>query len=64
MSLWTEKAYDKLPREELWYSKRRSVVAKKYARVVQDMYKDSSEVCSKKDRCIQRWRWDYIKDHL
>ncbi|KAK3570721.1 hypothetical protein QTP86_025265 [Hemibagrus guttatus] len=33
-----EKAYDRVPREELWYCMRKSGVAKKYVRVVQDMY--------------------------
>ena len=36
-----EKAYDRVPREELWHCMRRSGVAEKYVRVVQDMYKDS-----------------------
>ncbi|KAK3548575.1 hypothetical protein QTP70_014501, partial [Hemibagrus guttatus] len=33
-----EKAYDRVPREELWYCMRKSGVAEKYVRVVQDMY--------------------------
>ncbi|KAK3545114.1 hypothetical protein QTP70_000834 [Hemibagrus guttatus] len=33
-----EKAYDRVPREELWYCMRKSEVAEKYVRVVQDMY--------------------------
>ncbi|KAK3567826.1 hypothetical protein QTP86_027231 [Hemibagrus guttatus] len=32
-----EKAYDRVPREELWYCMRKSGVAEKYGRVVQDM---------------------------
>lgn len=36
-----EKAYDRVPREELWYCMRKSGVAEKYVRVVQDMYEDS-----------------------
>ncbi|KAK3564062.1 hypothetical protein QTP86_007526 [Hemibagrus guttatus] len=32
-----EKAYDRVPREELWYCMRKSGVAEKYVRVVQDM---------------------------
>ncbi|KAK3522609.1 hypothetical protein QTP86_027162 [Hemibagrus guttatus] len=39
-----EKAYDKVPREELWYCMRKSEVAEKYVRVVQDMYKRSRTV--------------------
>ncbi|KAK3533234.1 hypothetical protein QTP70_013664 [Hemibagrus guttatus] len=33
-----EKAYDRVPRDELWYCMRKSGVAEKYVRVVQDMY--------------------------
>ena len=36
-----KKAYDKVPREELWYCMRKSQVAEKYVKVVQDMYEDS-----------------------
>ncbi|KAK3527092.1 hypothetical protein QTP86_010832 [Hemibagrus guttatus] len=36
-----EKAYDRVPREELWYCMRKSGVAEKYVRVVQDMYERS-----------------------
>ncbi|KAK3526945.1 hypothetical protein QTP86_005766 [Hemibagrus guttatus] len=39
-----EKAYDRVPREELWYCMRRSGVAEKYVRVVQDMYERSRTV--------------------
>ncbi|KAK3565404.1 hypothetical protein QTP86_007938 [Hemibagrus guttatus] len=39
-----EKAYDRVPREELWYCMRKSGVAKKYVRVVQDMYERSRTV--------------------
>ncbi|KAK3513646.1 hypothetical protein QTP70_028816, partial [Hemibagrus guttatus] len=39
-----EKAYDRVPREELWYCKRKSGVAEKYVRVVQDMYERSRTV--------------------
>lgn len=35
-----EKAYDMVPKEELWYCKRKSEAAEKYVRVVQDMYED------------------------
>ena len=36
-----EKAYDKVSREELWYCMRKSQVAEKYVKVVQDMYEGS-----------------------
>ncbi|KAI5623886.1 hypothetical protein C0J50_16567 [Silurus asotus] len=36
-----EKAYDRVPREELWYCMRKSGVSEKYVRVVQDMYEGS-----------------------
>ncbi|KAK3531499.1 hypothetical protein QTP70_023281 [Hemibagrus guttatus] len=39
-----EKAYDRVPREELWYYMRKSGVAEKYVRVVQDMYERSRTV--------------------
>ncbi|KAK3519926.1 hypothetical protein QTP70_007777 [Hemibagrus guttatus] len=41
-----EKAYDRVPREELWYCMRKSGVAEKYVRVVQDMYERSRTVVS------------------
>ncbi|KAK3522406.1 hypothetical protein QTP86_009978 [Hemibagrus guttatus] len=39
-----EKAYDRVPREELWYCMRKSGVAEKYVRVVQDMYERNKTV--------------------
>ncbi|KAK3541185.1 hypothetical protein QTP86_016219, partial [Hemibagrus guttatus] len=39
-----EKAYYRVPREELWYCMRKSGVAEKYVRVVQDMYERSRTV--------------------
>ncbi|KAK3550711.1 hypothetical protein QTP70_003966 [Hemibagrus guttatus] len=42
-----EKVYDRVPREELWYCMRKSGVAEKYVRVVQDMY----ESCRTVVRC-------------
>ncbi|KAK3567194.1 hypothetical protein QTP86_012678 [Hemibagrus guttatus] len=39
-----EKAYDRVPREELWYCMRKSGVAEKYVRVLQDMYERSRTV--------------------
>ncbi|KAK3535793.1 hypothetical protein QTP70_021102, partial [Hemibagrus guttatus] len=41
---YLEKAYDRVPREELWYCMRKSGVAEKYVRVVQDMYERSRTV--------------------
>ena len=37
-----EKAYDKVPREEVWYCMRKSGLAEKYVRIVQDVYDDST----------------------
>ena len=34
--------YDKVPREEVWYCMRKSGLAEKYVRIVQDMYDDST----------------------
>ena len=39
-----EKAYDKVPREEVWYCMRKSGLAEKYVRIVQDMYDGSTTV--------------------
>ncbi|KAK3539428.1 hypothetical protein QTP70_007668 [Hemibagrus guttatus] len=39
-----EKAYDRVPRGELWYCMRKSGVAEKYVRMVQDMYERSRTV--------------------
>ena len=36
-----EKAYDRIPREELWYCMRKSGIAEKYVRFVPDMYERS-----------------------
>ncbi|KAK3548966.1 hypothetical protein QTP70_022654, partial [Hemibagrus guttatus] len=41
-----EKAYDRVPREELWYCMRKSGVAEKYVRAVKDMYERSRTVVS------------------
>ena len=41
MFIGLEKAYNRVPREELWYCMRKSGVAKKYVRLVQDMYGNS-----------------------
>ena len=39
-----EKAYDKVPWEELWYCMRKSVIVEKYVQLVQDMYEGSETV--------------------
>ena len=39
-----EKAYDRVSREELWYCMRKSEMAEKYVRFVQDMYEGSKTV--------------------
>ncbi|KAK3511407.1 hypothetical protein QTP70_007333 [Hemibagrus guttatus] len=44
LSVDLEKAYDRVPRAELWYCMRTSGVAEKYVRVVQDMYERSRTV--------------------
>ena len=50
MCLWTWRKLtcDKVPREEVWYCMRKSGLAEKYVRIVQDMY-NSGEVCSRSD---------------
>ena len=39
-----EKAYDKVPREELWNCLRKSGIVEKYVQLVQDMYEGSESV--------------------
>ena len=39
-----EKAYDRVPREELWYCMRKSGIAETYVQLVQDMYEGSETV--------------------
>ena len=45
-----EKAYDRVPPEELWYCMRKSGIVEKYVRLVQDMYEGSETVV----RCAVR----------
>ena len=42
-----EKAYDRVPRDEIWYCMRRKGVSEKYVRCVQEMYRD----CGTEVRC-------------
>ena len=39
-----EKAYDRVPREKLWYCMRKSGIVEKYEQLVQDMYEESETV--------------------
>ena len=39
-----EKAYDRVPREELWFCMRKSEIMEKYMRLVQNMYEGSETV--------------------
>ena len=39
-----EKAYDRVPREELWYCMRKAGIVEKYVQLVQDMYEGSETV--------------------
>ena len=39
-----EKAYDRVPREELWYCMRKSGIVEKYVQLVQDMYEGNETV--------------------
>ena len=42
-----EKAYNRVPREELWYCMRKSGIVEKYEQLVQDMYEGSEMVMAK-----------------
>ena len=41
-----EKAYDRVPREELWYRMRKSGIQEKYVQLVQDIYEESVVRCA------------------
>ena len=41
MFLDLEKAYDRVPMQELWYCMKKSGAGERYVRIVQDMYKNS-----------------------
>ena len=45
-----EKAYDRVPREDLWYCMRKSGIVEEYVQLVQDMYEGSETVV----RCAVR----------
>ena len=38
-----EKAYDRVPREELWYCMRKSGIVEKYVQLVQNMYEEAKQ---------------------
>ena len=42
-SAFIEKAYDRVPREELWYCMRKSGMAEKYVRLIQYMYEETKQ---------------------
>ena len=42
--VYLEKAYDRVPKEELWYCIRKSGIAERYVPLVQDMSKGSKTV--------------------
>ena len=48
--VYLEKAYDRVPREELWYCMRKSGIVEKYVQLVQNMYEGSETVV----RCAVR----------
>ena len=42
--IYLEKAYDRVPRQEVWASIRRKVASEKYVRVIQDIYLDHPHI--------------------
>jgi hypothetical protein len=59
-----EKAYDQVPREELWHCMRMSGVPEAYVQVVRDMYQGSITAVKSAAglMSISVWEWDCIKD--
>ena len=59
ISVDLEKAYDRVPREELWYCMRKSGMGEKYVRLVQDMYEGSETMvrCAVGTTKSSRSRW-------
>ena len=59
-----EKAYDRVPREELWYCMRKSGIVEKYVRLVQDMYEGSETVvrCAVATTESFKVKLDYTRD--
>ena len=65
-----KKAYDRVPREKVWYCMRKLGVAEKYVRIVQDVYEDSTAAvrCARgktevvwtctEERCWVHWEKD------
>ncbi|KAK3512681.1 hypothetical protein QTP70_022641 [Hemibagrus guttatus] len=51
-----------MPREELWYCMRKSGVAEKYVRVVQDMYERCRTVLSEEVRQESPWSMMFADD--
>ena len=53
-----EKAYDRVPRELIWWSLRKKNVLEGYIKVIQDMYKDSLTQIQTRDVCTDYFRID------
>ena len=58
-----EKAYDRIPREEIWRCSRERNVPEKYIRLVQDMYRGCKTVVRRAavESNSFGWRSDYTK---
>ena len=59
-----EKAYNRVPRKELWYCMRKLGMAEKYVRLVQDVYEGSETVvpCAVGTTKVSRSRSDCTRD--